>query len=64
MTQQQVLLNHLKHTAITKLQALRMYGIWNTGNEIFKLRLKGYKIITTMIPRSEGHPFAQYSMEK
>ena len=63
MTQGQMLLKHLKHTAITKLQALRMYGILNTGNEIFKLRCKGFNIVTTMIPRAEGHPFAEYRLE-
>lgn len=64
MTQGKTLLKHLKHTAITKLQALRMYGILNTGNEIFKLRQKGHKIITHMIPRAEGSPFASYRLEK
>ena len=64
MSQQDILLKHLKHTAITKLQALRMYGILNTGDCILRLRQKGYKILTTMIPRSEGAPFAEYSLEK
>ena len=63
MRQQDILLKHLKGKAITKLQALKMYGIWNTGNEILKLRRRGFNIITTMVPRSEGSPFASYSMK-
>ena len=63
MTQGQTLLKHLKHQAITKLQALRMYGILNTGGEIHKLRRKGFNIVTTMIHRSEGSPFASYRLE-
>ena len=64
MTQSQTLLKHLRHTTITKLQALRMYGIWNVGDCILKLRRKGNNIITTMIARDDGHPYASYRLER
>ncbi len=63
MPQYLTILNHLKTKPITKIQALKLYGIWNSGNEIMKLRSKGHNITTLMIPREHGSAYAQYSLE-
>ena len=49
-TQKARILEYLKTgKSITKLEALRMFGCWNGGDVIFKLRRDGYNIETTMI---------------
>ena len=63
MSQQTTLLKHLKYSPITKLQALRMYGILNTGDCILLLRKKGHNIITKMIPRHDKAAYAEYRLE-
>lgn len=51
-----------KGKSITKLEALQMFGCWNSGDCIFKLRNKGYNIITTMI-KANGKTFASYKLK-
>lgn len=63
MIHRHVLIKHLRHSSITKAQAYAMYGIWNTGGEIHKLRQRGYNIETKMIPRIDGSPYACYSLK-
>ena len=48
MNQKAILLNHLKKAPITKLEALKLYGIWNSGDTILKLRNAGHNIVTEM----------------
>lgn len=63
MRQEDKILQHLKQTSITKLGALRLYGIMNLGNCILRLRQQGFNILTTMLPRPRKAAFAQYSMK-
>ena len=50
---------HLQNgKSLTKLQALKMFGCWNTGDVIFKLR-KEMDIKTEMIEEN-GKRFAKY----
>lgn len=48
----------LSGKSLTKLQALKMFGCWNTGDVIFKLR-KEMDIKTEMIEEN-GKRFAKY----
>lgn len=62
MNQKAMLLNHLKKAPITKLEALKLYGIWNSGDTIFNLRNAGHDIITTM--KKDGKKrYAVYSLK-
>ena len=48
---------------LSKQDILRMFGIWNSGDAILKLRRAGVEIKTTMVERA-GERFALYSLEK
>ena len=49
-TQKKQILDYLKTgKSITKLEALKMFSIWNSGDAIFNLRKEGHIIETTMI---------------
>lgn len=51
-SQKKRLLNFLKKKgSITKAEAYRMLGIWNTGGRIHELRREGHKIDTEMVER-------------
>ena len=61
MTQETQLLKHFQSgRSITKLEALNLYGIWNSGDTVFKLRNKGHNIKTTMIDTPTGKRIAKY----
>jgi hypothetical protein len=48
-SQEAVILQYLQTgKPLTKLEALRKFGIWNTGDAIYKLRKSGWNIKTTM----------------
>lgn len=47
---------------ITKLEALTKFGVWNTGDVIFKMRRRGIDIETKMIKRG-NNTFAQYKLK-
>lgn len=51
----------LSGKAITKQEALFMFGCWNTGDVIHKLRREGHSIETEMI-LEKGKTFAQYKL--
>ena len=62
-----LILAHLRRgKSLTKAQALKMFGCWNTGARICELRQEGHDIITTMISRTNRHgddvSFAEYSL--
>ena len=58
-----IILKHLNSgKSITKVQALSLYGILNLGDVIMRLRHKCHSVITTMIPREIGAPYAEYSL--
>lgn len=46
MTQQQAILEHLKHSPLTSMEAINLFGATRLGGQIFDLRKKGYNIIT------------------
>lgn len=61
-TQKKQILDYLKTgKSITKLEALKMFGCWNSGDCIFNLRKEGYNIETTMITNGEKR-FASYKL--
>lgn len=63
VSQAQTLLNHLQtHGRITKLEALNLYGIWNSGGRIFDLKRAGHPIDTRMIEVSSGKKVAEYRL--
>jgi len=62
MTKRDKLLNHLlKGGTVTKLQALRWWGLLNTGDAVHVLRNRKYDIKTEMKTRN-GEEYAVYSM--
>ena len=61
-TQKKQILDYLKTgKSITKLEALKMFSIWNSGDAIFNLRKEGYNIETTMITNGKKR-FASYKL--
>lgn len=55
--------NHLlSGNPITKLEALQKFGVWNTGDVVFKMRRRGIDIETKMI-KSGNNIFAQYKLK-
>ena len=61
-TQKKQILDYLKTgKSITKLEALKMFGCWNSGDCIFNLRKEGYNIKTTMITNGKKR-FASYKL--
>ena len=61
-TQKQRILEYLKTgKEITKLEALNMFGCFNSGDAIFNLRKEGYNIETTMITNGKKR-FASYKL--
>ena len=62
MTKRDRVLNHLlKGMGITKIQALKWYGLLNLGDCIHVLRKCGYDIKTVMKKR-KGSEYAVYSL--
>jgi len=60
MTNETILLKHFQSgKSITKLEALKLYGIWNSGDTVYKLRRKGHNIKTTMIDNGKKR-YAKY----
>lgn len=47
---------------ITKLEALQKFGVWNTGDVVFKMRRRDIDIQTTMIKRG-NNTFAEYKLK-
>lgn len=47
MTQNEMVLDHLRHKPITQYEALREYGIMRLASRISDLRAEGYGITTT-----------------
>ena len=52
----------LEGKSITKLEALLKFGVWNTGDVIFKMRKRGFNIETKMI-KQKDKTFAQYKLK-
>ena len=62
-TQKQQILDFLlSGKSLTKLQSLMLFGIWNTGDVIYKLRNEGYIIDTEMVSEN-GKTFAKYQLK-
>ena len=65
MQQYLKVLQYLKsHRAMTKIECISRLGILNVGDNIMKLRRKGYPIVTYMIPQEDGSDFASYRLIK
>ena len=63
-TQKKRILEYLKTgKPITKLEALNMFGVWNSGDCIFDLRREGYLIETTMITNGKKR-YASYKLKQ
>lgn len=62
-TQKQKILDFLlSGESLTKLQSLMLFGIWNTGDVIYKLRNEGHIIDTEMVSEN-GKTFAKYQLK-
>ncbi len=62
MSQEQLILNHLKSgRSLTPLKALELYGCFRLGARIHELKTKGYKIITSFV-KNNGKKFASYKL--
>lgn len=60
-SQAQTILEHLRtHGSITKLEALNLYGIWNSGGRVWDLKRDGHPIETRMIDTPNGKRVAEY----
>ena len=65
LTQEQVILNHLKYDPITPLEALNRYGCMRLAAVIHALRNKGHGITMFMVMDDKnGKHYAQYSLER
>ena len=65
MQQYLKVLQYLKsHRAMTKMDSITKLGVLNVGDNIMKLRRKGYPIVTYMIPQEDGSDFASCRLVK
>ena len=65
LTQEQMILNHLKYDPITPLEALNRYGCMRLAAVIHSLRSKGHGISMFMVmDDNNGKHYAQYSLEQ
>jgi len=65
LTQEQMILNHLKYDPITPLEALNRYGCMRLAAVIYTLRSKGHHIAMFMVlDDKNGKHYAQYSLEQ
>lgn len=48
---------------LTKIDALKKYGCWNTGDVVYKLRMQGLPIETMMIQEGRKR-YAVYKLQK
>ena len=63
MSQEMLILSHLKRGPIDPLKALKLYGCFRLAARIGDLRNKGYDIRTQIIER-DGKRFAKYWLNK
>ena len=49
MSQNDLILNHLKHAPITPLEAYQKYGCLRLGARIFELRQQGHEIVRELV---------------
>ena len=62
MTQNEVILNHLKnYGGLTSLEAIRLYSITRLAARISDLRKKGYNILSETIRKKDGKRTIKYS---
>jgi hypothetical protein len=64
MSQNQLVLRHLKRGSITPIQALNHYGCFRLAAVIYGLRDQGHKIRTQEVTNKEGNRYARYSLDK
>lgn len=64
MTQAENILNHLKTSPITPLEALEHYGCFRLAARIKELREDGHDIKTKTKILSNGKIVAQYTLEQ
>jgi hypothetical protein len=52
----------LEGGSLTKLESLTLFGLYNLGGLVYKMRRAGYNVVTHMVPHSTGK-HAVYSVE-
>lgn len=62
MTQNTLILSHLKHAPITSLEAFKLYGITRLASRIHELREK-HNIIGRTIIAKNGKRWTQYKLK-
>lgn len=63
VTQCNQILAHLRHSPITPLEALSLFGCFRLGARIFDLREQGYDITTEIVEVDSGARIAKYSLK-
>jgi len=65
MTKQDKVFMYLKSgKLLTKIKALKLFSLINTGNVIHRLRNKGYNIETIMVRSPKDEVYAVYKMPR
>ena len=61
MTQSQQILQHLRKSPLTPLEALSLYGCFRLGARVHELRREGHRIESRMV-QSNGKHYAEYRL--
>lgn len=59
MTQNQMVLRHLKRSTLDPLTALNRYGVFRLGARVWELKQLGYDIRSRLVEQN-GKKFARY----
>ena len=62
MTQNEQILEHLKRSPITPIEALKLFGCFRLSARILDLKLSGYDIISEPV-EIDGKHFARYRLQ-
>ncbi len=63
MSQNDAILNHLKRSPLTSIEAIERFRVLRLAARIRDLRDRGHNIFSTMVER-DGKRFARYSLLK
>lgn len=63
MTQNDVILNHLKKQSITSYDAFLSYGITRLAARIYEIRMAGIPVVSTPTEDDKGQIYSTYSLD-
>jgi len=64
MSQNDLILKHLKRGPLTPLQALKLYGCFRLAARVYDLKGDGHDIRTRTVVSSDGTRYAQYWIKR